>query len=1162
MRCSFALVVLLSACATATAEGWPIQRGPSREPDPYHYDHRKPPVLPKDLVDDAVACVLYSGNTYLVEADGTIETTTHDVTRLMGRKGVEKVGEYRNITYDPSYQKLTLNEARIHKADGRIVPIESRHVQLRDVGTDYQVYDHEKQLIISFPSLEVGDVIEVKWTVRGKSPEHGGHFFTRYSFGDIQYPVLIDELRVRLPRERALKHAVLGGKLGPVVREDGPWRTYTWQSRNCRRMPQDDNLPSKEDLRVSVACSTFASWEEVAKWKQRLRADCWDCAPEVRKVVAEVTRGLSTQEAKARALTLWLRQKVRYISSGEKHDYTPHPPAEVLANRFGDCKDTSQLLAVMFREAGISVALVTLGAQDDGQIEESVPSPWGTHAILQATIDGRKHWVDTTSSLSGWDMLPRDDRNRLCYVVDDKGHLTLERTPPMAPDDYRIEQTTTVWVAPDGSSRCDRTAVYSGAAAAAQRDNFLEVPAGERRRLVTADLQDANSRTRLLHLDVAEAALRDLDQPVRLHMDFEVPGHFAGSPDREGSITDSKIWGRLLAYNLDYERTVALNLAVPCELHHRYVLHLPSAYALESVPRDREVRSQWGTFERTIQIGTGDDYARDFVVVFHLRIQKPIVEPSGFTEFRRFHEEVSQAYRVWLTLKPATDLNDAGPIESLLCLAPGDITSATILAKLYLKSDRPAEARRVLRRTLRHHPEEAGLWELLVQSATADNEREEAQRELVRRFPEEVKYALDLGATLVSQGKQDEARKLLTPLAQDGSPTQKAQAHYQLARSYYRRDEREKALEHLDAADKEDPETARTVRALLLRGNVLEELARPADAARAYEAAVKIDPNAELPLEGLVRLSLAIGNRARAVELLRRYTVAVGDDPAGLLLAADHHLRLERYEDAMDLAIRAGMKKHPAKAHRILGLVYWQRGDLAHAAEHLAKAEKDALVFDALLRIALARGQLDGLAACLDEAVKCRPSTLEQQQRVARARTLLNRRARVSKALPAAAGKEKSWQSGIDAWLCAEDARADGEARGRVEELVALALREAPELGPALALRGLQALESGRLNLALPDAEAAIRCCPKHAAGYYVRGRIRLERAQSEALADLVKAAELSERNDAEVLHSLAEALFLKGRLEEAVAAQRVAVRLRPKDPRMAEFLARLEKAH
>src|SRR4051812_15601978 len=152
---SFTLALLGCLLPAPAADTWPVERGPSREPRPYRYDPRQWAQVPKDFLEDAAACVLYAGNSYLVEPDGTVESTTHEITRLNGRKGVEKLGEYRHITYDPAYQKLTLNEALLHKADGRRVAVAPRHLQLRDVSTDYQVYDHEKQLIISFPDLEV-----------------------------------------------------------------------------------------------------------------------------------------------------------------------------------------------------------------------------------------------------------------------------------------------------------------------------------------------------------------------------------------------------------------------------------------------------------------------------------------------------------------------------------------------------------------------------------------------------------------------------------------------------------------------------------------------------------------------------------------------------------------------------------------------------------------------------------------------------------------------------------------------------------------------------------------------------------------------------------------------------------------------------------------------
>src|SRR5438270_13904341 len=108
------VLFLLAVAASARAEEWPVARGPSREPQPYRYDPVQWQQVPKDFLEDAPACILYSGATYLVEADGTIETIIHDVTRFNGRKGIDKLGEYRNISYDPAYQTLTLNEAPIH----------------------------------------------------------------------------------------------------------------------------------------------------------------------------------------------------------------------------------------------------------------------------------------------------------------------------------------------------------------------------------------------------------------------------------------------------------------------------------------------------------------------------------------------------------------------------------------------------------------------------------------------------------------------------------------------------------------------------------------------------------------------------------------------------------------------------------------------------------------------------------------------------------------------------------------------------------------------------------------------------------------------------------------------------------------------------------------
>jgi tetratricopeptide (TPR) repeat protein len=118
-----------------------------------------------------------------------------------------------------------------------------------------------------------------------------------------------------------------------------------------------------------------------------------------------------------------------------------------------------------------------------------------------------------------------------------------------------------------------------------------------------------------------------------------------------------------------------------------------------------------------------------------------------------------------------------------------------------------------------------------------------------------------------------------------------------------------------------------------------------------------------------------------------------------------------------------------------------------------------------------------------------------------------------------------------------------------------------PEMGAAIGLRGRLALEHGKLNAALEDAETAVKFSPGYAVGYYVRGRVRQERGQKGALTDLKKAVELGGKNDAEMLHYLAEALFRAGQRDAALTAQRLAVKLRPGDKEMAEQLQAFEKA-
>src|SRR5205085_596337 len=154
--------------------------------------------------------------------------------------------------YCPSYEAVTLHEARVHKVNGKVEVVSPRHVHLRDVNTDHQIYDPSKQLVISFPGLEVGDVMEVHWTTRGKHPEYQGHFFYRYPFGHDKYPVARDEWTVRVPKDKLLRHAVVNGEVPVTVREEGNERVYLFAGKDLAPPPQGDRLPPTDERQVNA----------------------------------------------------------------------------------------------------------------------------------------------------------------------------------------------------------------------------------------------------------------------------------------------------------------------------------------------------------------------------------------------------------------------------------------------------------------------------------------------------------------------------------------------------------------------------------------------------------------------------------------------------------------------------------------------------------------------------------------------------------------------------------------------------------------------------------------------------------------------------------------------------------------------------------------------
>jgi transglutaminase-like putative cysteine protease len=103
-----------------------------------------------------------------------------------------------------------------------------------------------------------------------------------------------------------------------------------------------------------VMLTTFRTWEDVGRWYAGLIRDREQPTAEVRTKALDLVRGLTSDSAKVRALYDFVSREFRYVSlSFGIGRYQPHAAAEVLANRYGDCKDKHTLLAALLAAIGI-----------------------------------------------------------------------------------------------------------------------------------------------------------------------------------------------------------------------------------------------------------------------------------------------------------------------------------------------------------------------------------------------------------------------------------------------------------------------------------------------------------------------------------------------------------------------------------------------------------------------------------------------------------------------------------------------------------------------------------------------------------------------------------------------------------------------------------------
>jgi tetratricopeptide (TPR) repeat protein/transglutaminase-like putative cysteine protease len=548
-------------------------------------------------------------------------------------------GREYGFSFEADSETVQLRGAKIYRKGGQVdEAIESGEGPADNPAL--AMYTSSRNFYVRFPRLDPGDVVELQYRVEDIAHRNA---FADY-FGEVTYmqstePIAHSEYVLITPKSRNFffnKPKIPG--LTQKVEEKGNSRIWRFTADNVPPLDPEPMMPPLAEALGHVHVSTYKSWDDMGRWYWGLVRDQFVADDEVRRRVAEITKGLTDDKAKVRAIYDFVVQKTRYVAlEFGIHGFKPYRCAQIFARGFGDCKDKATLIVTMLKEAGIPATIVILRTGHRGDFETDVASlaPFD-HAI--AYVPSMDLYLDGTAEFTGSTELPAMDRGALGLQINE-GKPKLVHLPEPSATETLASKHTEATVAADGSAQIDWRVDVAGSSASAWRQRY-HAKATQKQR-VQEDL--AGEVPGLEVLNVGSNDLDDIEQKVQIKAKAKAPSYARRDGDswtvpvgaREHMV---RTWTPLSGRRRD------MRLFTLSTQENETIVRLPQGAKVLGAPHAAEGKTAFGTFK--VETETNGNVVR---VKTSVAVTKPRILANEYGAFRAFCEQADRELGQTLT---------------------------------------------------------------------------------------------------------------------------------------------------------------------------------------------------------------------------------------------------------------------------------------------------------------------------------------------------------------------------------------------------------------------------------------------------------------------------------------------------------------------------------
>jgi transglutaminase-like putative cysteine protease len=385
---------------------------------------------------------------YTIRDSARMDVAQRIETEVTSASLLQALGQHRIVNNDHFFD-LEILEAATVKPDGRRVAVDRNQIAVlsgAEATTNILFQADVKTRVVPFPELSAGDHTVIAFRVSQKQPTGLGGNAIALAFPPYLY---FTGLKVTFDAPADLSLQISERSLQHETRQAGGRKTLQWTVDEQPYAAAEANSTAPLDWAPMLAVSTYKSWDAIGKAEFEMADPKSQPDDAVRALANDITKGITDRRAQAAAIFDWVATNIRYYEIVlNQGGWVPHAAAEVLKNRYGDCKDHATLMRAMLRAEGIEAEYVLVNALNKIYSAYEIPTTSFDHMILYLPEFGV--YADPTSATASFGVLPAVEYDRPVLRLSAKT-ITWTRTPALSADDLKMALEIDAVVGPDGT---------------------------------------------------------------------------------------------------------------------------------------------------------------------------------------------------------------------------------------------------------------------------------------------------------------------------------------------------------------------------------------------------------------------------------------------------------------------------------------------------------------------------------------------------------------------------------------------------------------------------------------------------------------------------------------------------------------------------------------